>query len=112
VIASELRALGACGSFDRLFDLLSQFVSRVTSYRWLAVSAASLLRVGIHSNPKSRDTALAEAKASLSLGDDVSLCHVEDGDAHDDERGPAPIVRPIVLGGVFLGHIALSMRAP
>ena len=38
VIASEIRALGTCGAFDRLFDLFSQFVCQVTSYRWLAVA--------------------------------------------------------------------------
>ncbi|HYP86714.1 MAG TPA: response regulator, partial [Polyangiaceae bacterium] len=37
VIAAEVRRLGTSESFDRLCDLLSQFVSQVTTYRWIAV---------------------------------------------------------------------------
>jgi hypothetical protein len=37
VIAAEVRTLATCGSFDRLFDGLSQFLSQVMSYRWMAV---------------------------------------------------------------------------
>lgn len=41
VVAGEIRRLGTATGFDRLFDLLSQLVSQITSYRWLAVSTES-----------------------------------------------------------------------
>src|SRR5215831_12782904 len=48
VVASEVRALSVCGTFARLFDLLSQFVARVTSYRWLAVHVHHPASLGLH----------------------------------------------------------------
>ncbi len=37
VVAAEVRALAISGSFDRLFDLFSQFLTQVLSYRWVAI---------------------------------------------------------------------------
>ncbi len=111
VLAAEVRALGACGSFDRLFDLLSQFVSRVTSYRWLAVSTDLPSRLGLHTLPTMRAQAEAQARAATACPDDATMVLVEDGDAFDDEDGPPPIVRSIALAGMELGKIALAVRA-
>lgn len=111
VLAAEVRALGACGSFDRLFDLLSQFVSRVTSYRWLAVSTDMPSRLGLHTFPATRARSETEARAAIGPAEDATVVLVEDGDAFDDEEGPAPIVRSIVLAGKELGKIALAVRA-
>ena len=54
VLASEVRALSVCANFARLFDLLSQFVSRVTSYRWLAVYTHRPEWLGLHTHPSAR----------------------------------------------------------
>jgi two-component system, cell cycle response regulator len=112
VLAAEVRALSTCGEFERLFDLLSQFVSRVTSYRWLALSTASPVRVGVHAHPSRRADAAREALAVLELPTETALVSVTDEDAFDDASGPAPIVCPITLGGMHLGHFTLAIRAP
>ena len=110
VLAAEVRALGTCGAFDRLFDLLSQFVSQVTSYRWLAVTTSSPARIGLHTHPAALSRADAEVRALLGLDAAVPLLPVIDEDAFDDAEGPPPIVAPIMLGNVTLGHLALAVR--
>jgi two-component system cell cycle response regulator len=111
VIAAEVRRLSNCESFDRLIDLLSQFVSRVTSYRWLAVSRTAPARLGIHSNSACR-TSLDEARATLGVADAVSLCIVEDDDAAPDQEGPPPMQEPVPFGDDWIGTIAMAPRAP
>jgi two-component system, cell cycle response regulator len=112
VIASEVRALGTSESFERVFDLFSQFVSRVTSYRWLAVSTESPKRLGLHTSPSMRAANEQAARAALGLASDVDLVPVEDEDAYDDSTGPAPIVVPITFGSIKVGKIALATRQP
>lgn len=112
VIASEIRALGTCGAFDRLFDLFSQFVCQVTTYRWLAVATAHPKRIGLHCNPERRAAAIQEAQLALGVAKEVRVILVEDEDAFDDESGPAPIVCPVELGQTLVGHLALAGREP
>jgi two-component system, cell cycle response regulator len=109
VLAAEVRSLSTCAAFDRLFDLLSQFVSRVTTYRWLAVSTNEPRRLGLHANPDLREVAEREARAVLAPGDDALVVAVEDGDASDAPLGPPPIVRSLELGGIRVGQIAISV---
>ncbi len=110
VIASEVRALGTSGEFDRLFDLFSQFVARVTAYRWLAVSTEQPARMGLHTNPGLREIAEKEARAILKVNEDAIRLVVEDEDAFDAKEGPTPIVRPIQLGDISIGTLALAPR--
>jgi len=112
VVAGEIRALGTCCEFDRLFDLLSQFMSQITSYRWFSVATEAPKRFGIHSNPRFAAACEAEARAAFGLDGDVRMLPIEDGDAYADEAGPPPIVRPISLGGQLIGHLALAVRDP
>lgn len=112
VIAGEIRALGNCGDFDRLFDLLSQFIARLTSYRWLAVSTQSPPRFGLHVSPKLREQGEAEARTALEIVEATRAHPIEDDDAYPDPKGPKAIVRPIHLGEVLVGHIALAVRDP
>lgn len=109
VLSAELRALGTCGAFDRLFDLLSQFVSRVATYRWLAVSTLSPQRFGLHTNSQTRASAEAEARAALSLDGSAPVIAVEDDDACQAPGERKPIVRSIELGGIAIGQLALSL---
>ncbi|MGC4066992.1 MAG: diguanylate cyclase [Polyangiaceae bacterium] len=110
VIASEIRALGTCGAFDRLFDLFSQFVCQVTSYRWLAVSTVHPKRLCLHCNPDMRAVAEEEARRALGLARETRCILVEDEDALDDETGAEPVVCPIELGTTAIGHLALAVR--
>ncbi|HEY5956473.1 MAG TPA: diguanylate cyclase [Polyangiaceae bacterium] len=112
VIASEIRALGTCGAFDRLFDLFSQFVCQVTSYRWLAVSTTHPRRMGLHCNPSISSAVEVEARTALQLPAEVRSILVEDEDAFEDPSGPTPIVCAIELGTNLIGHLALAVRDP
>lgn len=112
VIASEVRGLSVCGEFDRLFDLLSQLVSQVTRYRWLAVSTTQPMRCAIHAHPASSPAAANEARAALGLRADVPLTCVEDEDAYADGPPADPIVRPIYFGEVLIGKVALAPKDP
>jgi two-component system cell cycle response regulator len=112
VIASEVRALGTSGSFERIFDLFSQFVSRVTSYRWLAISTEFPGRFALHTNPSRREMNERSAREALGLPGSVAIVPVEDEDAYDDEAGPVPIVLPITFGSAVVGKIALATRDP
>jgi diguanylate cyclase (GGDEF)-like protein len=112
VVAAELRSLGTSESFDRLIDLLSQFVSQVTTYRWMAVTRTQPVHLGLHANPACRDTCLVEARVALGLAETVPLTLVEDDDAVADSSGPAAIVEAIPFGNQQLGWIALAPRAP
>ena len=111
VIAAEVRRLSNCESFDRLIDLLSQFVSRVTSYRWLALSRTAPARLGIHSSSACRSS-LSEARAAFGLADAVSVCIVEDDDAAPDPEGPPPMQEPVPFGDDCIGTIAMAPRGP
>ncbi|HKQ69727.1 MAG TPA: diguanylate cyclase [Polyangiaceae bacterium] len=108
VIAAEVRALGTCGAFDRLFDLFSQLVTQITTYRWLAVSTVMPSRFALHTHPRCRAETDREARTALGLSDETMLCIVEDEDTSEVIEGPTPIIYPIVLGGTLIGKIALA----
>jgi two-component system cell cycle response regulator len=112
VVAAEVRRLGTCESFDRLVDLLSQFVSQVTSYRWMAILRFEPMRLGIHNNPANRAEAVAEASRAFGGSLAAPIVAVEDDDAADDPEGPPAIVEPIHFGDRLIGSFSLSTRAP
>jgi two-component system, cell cycle response regulator len=112
VLAAEVRALSACGSFARLLDLLAQFVSRVTSYRWLAVYTGEPERLGLHAHPAARAQCEEEARKALkpTIGAHALVLTVEDQDAYADASGAPPILREIRLGTEVIGTVALAPR--
>ncbi len=112
VVAGEIRSLGTCCDFERLFDVLSQFMSQITSYRWFAVATELPSRVAVHTNPGLSKQNMEEARAALGLAPSTRHFAIEDHDAYADEAGPKPIVRRIELGGQVIGHLALAVREP
>lgn len=112
VIAAEVRRLGTSESFDRLVDLLSQFVSQVTTYRWMAVRRLEPARIGIHNNPSCHALALAEAKRAFGAGPEVPIAAIEDDDAVADSEGPPAIVEPVYFGERLIGSFAVSACVP
>ena len=112
VVAGEVRALGNVGEFPRLFDLLSQFISRITSYRWMAITTVHPQRLAVHCSPALVEQVGSEVRAAFALpGEEPSLV-IADDDAYGDVAGPAPIVRTIELGDRLIGRIALAVREP
>ncbi len=111
VLAAEVRALSTCGAFDRLFDLLTQFVSQVMSYRWLALLVRRPLHVGLHSHPATREQSEREVRDILQASDSANFLHIEDEDAVDEPAGRPALVRPVTFGKEVVAHIALCPKA-
>src|SRR5439155_25266767 len=52
-----------------------------------------------------------EGAAALAVADDALVVAVEDEDAFDDRDGPPVITRPIELGTLAIGKLALAPRS-
>jgi two-component system cell cycle response regulator len=111
VIAADVRALASAGSFERLFDMMSQLLSQLSKYRWLALSTVKPARLAIHHRPADADRCEAEARAALEIPDRTVALRVEDQDAAGDQGGPPAIVHDIVFGGSVVGRIAVAPAA-
>jgi two-component system, cell cycle response regulator len=111
VIAAELRALASAGSFERLFDMLAQFMCQVTRYRWMALHSAKSERLAIHHHPTMRDTAEREARAALGLPSTVPIMGMEDEDAVAEAEGPEPLSCPVVFAGAPVARFALALAS-
>ena len=110
VIAAEVRALSLCGAFDRLFDLLTQFVSQVMSYRWLALTVNTPFHLGIHSHPATRKDCEQEVRDALLIAQETTVLCIEDEDASSEAKNRAPIVRPVMFGDTVLAHLGVSQK--
>lgn len=108
VIAAEVRALSACDTPERLFDRLSQFISQVHSYRWLAMYAPDLSFFGIHQHPEAAEAAEDSARRILGVGLVQRSLRLEDEDTSDDLPKSDPLVQTVMLGTSAVGRIALS----
>jgi two-component system cell cycle response regulator len=112
VIAAEVRSLSLCGEFARLFDLFTQFLCQVMSYRWVAIATDQPQRFALHAHPSRRPRAEVEARAALAVPPECAVSAVEDQDALPLELGPDPLVHEIRFGEMALGRLALATRAP
>jgi len=110
VLAAEVRALSTCGAFDRLFDLLTQFVSQVMSYRWLALVTHQPEHLGLHAHPSVRATCEREAREALSLPEETVLLSIEDEDAAPGPAIAQAMVRSVQFGHETIARIALSPK--
>ncbi|MEA2696937.1 MAG: two-component system, cell cycle response regulator [Myxococcales bacterium] len=111
VIAAEVRRLGTSESFDRLADLLSQFVSQVTTYRWIALLRREPMRLAVHTNAATRGASISEARQVLGLTEETPIVVIEDDDAASDPEGPPPLQEPVRFGEQAIGTFALAPRA-
>jgi two-component system cell cycle response regulator len=112
VIAAEVRALSMCGEFARLFDLFTQFLCQVMSYRWVAIATDQPPRFALHAHPSRRARAEVEARGALGVPVDCPVSAVEDQDALPLELGPDPVVHEVRFGDMALGRVGLATRAP
>lgn len=110
VIASEVRALSTCGAFDRLFDLLTQFVSQVMGYRWLALQVKRPAHLGLHTHPSVRVACEAEARQALGITEATVTLAIEDEDATAGPAGTQAMVRPVIFAGEPIAKLALSPK--
>ncbi|HEX5661591.1 MAG TPA: diguanylate cyclase [Polyangiales bacterium] len=107
VIASEVRALSNAGEFPRLFDQLSQLMSQLSAYRWLALCSSHPEHFGLHCHPRLTVQAEAEARAALGLGN-VAMLTVQDEDASSSTDACEPLVFPVRFANNVVGTIALA----
>jgi two-component system, cell cycle response regulator len=110
VLAAEVRALSTCGAFDRLFDLLTQFISQVMGYRWLALLVRQPPHLGLHTHPSVRATCEREAREALSLPEETFILAIEDEDAAPGPGTCPALVRPVEFGRETIATIALSVK--
>jgi two-component system, cell cycle response regulator len=108
VLASEVRALSTSESLPRLFDLLSQFLCEVMTYRWLALVTQAPRRLCVHAHPEARERAIAEARAALSVGEEIPVLCVEDEDANLEDSDAAVLCRELSFGAQDLGRVAIA----
>jgi two-component system cell cycle response regulator len=110
VLAAEVRALSTCGAFDRLFDLLTQFVSQVMGYRWLALLVHRPQHLGLHVHPSVRAICEREARQVLALPEETVILAIEDEDAGaGPASGPAQ-VRSVEFGDETIAKLVLSPK--
>lgn len=107
VIASEVRALASCGSVERLFDSLTQFLAQVINYRWVALLTESPSAFAVHAHPHDALSAEAEARLALGVGSEMTAFTVIDEDAIQGDDCLEPCVANIPLGASQLGRLAL-----
>jgi len=108
VIAAEVRSLAACGSFDRLFDLLVQFLCQVTSYRWLALATSGPDHFALHHHTANPEQAEREAREALDYHTDTPLVRIVDEDPSAETEGDSPLVASIPFAGVQVGRLAFA----
>jgi two-component system cell cycle response regulator len=110
VLAAEVRALSTCGAFDRLFDLLTQFVSQVMGYRWLALLVNRPQHLGLHTHPSVRATCEREVRQALSLPEETVILAIEDEDALAGPANAQALVRSVEFGHETIAKLALSPK--
>jgi two-component system cell cycle response regulator len=108
VIAAEVRALASAGSFERMFDLLSQLLSQLCGYRWLGVTTTAPDYFAVHTHPERRQAAVEEARETLLVAAGREPMLIEDEDALDSVDHSPPVAMPISFAGSVVGAIALS----
>lgn len=108
VIASEVRALANAGEFHQLFDQLSQVLSQLNAYRWLALSTPSPAHFGLHCHPKLAELAEREARVALLIDDKLPVLSVRDEDALNLTPPSDAIICTIRFASTEVGTIALS----
>lgn len=107
VVAAEVRSLAACGSFERLFDVFSQFLSQVVRYRWLAL-ASEPGHFGLHHHPANAAQAEQEARAALGVPAGLLARCVVDEDTVLETEGPATVICNVPFAGSRVGTLAIA----
>jgi len=109
VIASEVRALASAASFERLFDVLSQLLCQLVSYRWLAIATGDGERLAIHANPRCASASEDEARKALGGVLSADALRIEDDDAQSSGDGPVVVV-DMTLGHGVIGRLAVGLE--
>jgi diguanylate cyclase (GGDEF)-like protein len=108
VVAAEVRALSTCAGFDRLFEALTRFLSRVVRYRWFALWLREPHHFGVH-HARGHGDSEREARAALDVAAGLPVVRLEDGEPCLGPVRGAPLVRNIELGSERIARMAISL---
>lgn len=110
VVAAEVRSLASACSLDGVFDALSQLLSQLANYHWLALSTVSG-HFSVHVHPACAERGLTAARASLGLAESMPTRSLEDEDATPmgvDE--PTTVVKNVLFGKTPIARIAVAVE--
>jgi two-component system, cell cycle response regulator len=108
VIAGEVRALSVAATFDRLFDLLIQFLSQVVEYRSFALHAFAPSHIGVHAHPRSVERWQRGIRELLQAPPSTPVLEVADEDADPSLEGPEAMVQDVYFGSQHVGRFAVA----
>jgi two-component system cell cycle response regulator len=111
VIASEVRALASHGSFERLFDAFSQFLSQLLDYQWLAIRTTKPEQFGLHHHPHASADCERAAREVLAVPSTTQAVRIADEDAREEAPAEEPLVCTILFGDAPIGQLALAPTA-
>ena len=111
LLASEIRTLASCDSFGQLFDQLSQLLSRLLSYGWMALAETGGKRAGLHTGPERAEEAVQQARAALQAPD-ARMSTIVDDDAMANLSCTEPICLPVHFGDAEVARLAMCMPTP
>lgn len=109
VVAAEVRSLASACSFDRLFDSLSQLLSQLVTYRWMALLTTKSGELAIHAHRQRADEAEAEARTALAVPERTRAARILDADAVDEPPTGRTLVLDVLLGDTVVGRLAFSV---
>jgi two-component system cell cycle response regulator len=109
VVAAEVRSLASACAIDGVFDALSQLLSQLTSYHWLALTTPGG-DLSLHVHPACADRATGEARAALGLPDGTpTRCITDDDAAPLGADKPVTVVRNVLFGKASVARIAVGV---
>ena len=110
VVAAEVRSLASACSIDGVFDSLSQLLSQLSNYHWLALSTVSG-HFAVHVHPACADRAVSAARASLGVAEGTPSRSLEDDDATPlGVEKPVTVVRNVLFGRSTIARIAIAVE--
>ena len=110
VVAGEVRSLSSASSFERMFDSLSQLMTQLVEYRWLAVTTVTPGYFGVHAHRRQAEAAEEEALNALRPGP-KRVVRIRDDDAMDVDSIDHAVVYDVKLGDVPIGQLAFGVPA-
>jgi diguanylate cyclase (GGDEF)-like protein len=110
VLEGEVRALSNASTFATMFDSLSQLLTQLVDYRWVALSTSSPGYFAIHAHRRQAESAEREALQVLDVSPGAGrTIRIQDDDALDVERIDRTIVCNIEMGNIRLGQLAFGL---
>ncbi|MBX3234068.1 MAG: GGDEF domain-containing response regulator [Labilithrix sp.] len=112
VVAAEVRSLAGSSALDRMFDSLSQLLTQLVDYRWVALTTTAPVYFAIHAHRRQAEAAEREAAKALAIAPETSrMVRIHDDDARDVDAAARTLVYDLTLGGSRLGRIAFGVPA-